>query len=108
VSWCILGTLRSAPGDAAGSRRFFDDDDARRREPDALLEALDAAPATPAPSLFPRVVLVAESLQDRDDLAARAKRIVAGAAVCPPRTHGLAPLCAVTAPVLVGAGAWKR
>jgi len=35
-------------------RRFLDDDDARHREIDALLEALDAASATPAPSLFPR------------------------------------------------------
>ena len=34
--------------------------------------------------------------------------VVAGAALCPPCVLGLAPLCAVTAPVLVGAGAWKR
>jgi len=35
-------------------RRFFDDDDDRRREIDRLLEALDAASATPQPVLFPR------------------------------------------------------
>jgi hypothetical protein len=34
--------------------RFFDDDDDRRREIDRLLEALDAASATPQPVLFPR------------------------------------------------------
>jgi hypothetical protein len=34
--------------------------------------------------------------------------VVAAAAICPPCMLGLAPLCAVTAPVLVGAGAWKR
>ena len=34
--------------------RFFDDNDDRRREIDRLLESLDAASATPQPSLFPR------------------------------------------------------
>jgi hypothetical protein len=34
--------------------RFFDDNDERRREIDRLLESLDAASATPQPSLFPR------------------------------------------------------
>ena len=31
-----------------------------------------------------------------------------GAAICPACMLGLAPLCAVTAPVLVGASVWKR
>ena len=34
--------------------------------------------------------------------------VVVGAAVCPTCMLGLAPLCAATAPVLIGAGAWKR
>ncbi len=34
--------------------RFVDDNDDRRREIDRLLESLDAASATPQPSLFPR------------------------------------------------------
>jgi hypothetical protein len=34
--------------------------------------------------------------------------VVVGAALCPACMRGLAPLCAVTAPLLVGAGAWKR
>jgi hypothetical protein len=55
--------------------RFFNDDDERRREIDRLLEALDAASATPQPVLFPRdarraslsalVVVVEESVQLR-------------------------------------------
>jgi nicotinamidase-related amidase len=36
------------------SSRARDDDDERRREIDRLLEALDAASATPQPVLFPR------------------------------------------------------
>jgi hypothetical protein len=81
--------------------RFFDDDDERRREIDRLLEALDAASATPQPVLFsPRCAAGAVVGVHRGLLAARGdprdgqrpSRAVAPLRLWRPRRRGVVAL----------------